>query len=422
MDANIQTKTKFITSSYRNAPPLENKFGSLIKILRATLTDGFNAQRIVSSSYDSSSKQITIKLNPSHGFTPNSVVLVEELVNKEFRILFSDATSITVYSESNIQMDGLTIKFAPLGYTLAYDDIEASGTACFQTQDKTYFLKVIDALPPNGYPETGGKYARVVAGRQIDLGGNFIDGKKFPLHPDFPDAENTGNKVVGDRGIHGFAKWFYALRRDGESTSNIEPPDDTYFPTSWEIIGDGNTFYLFIKPLFHETINRSIVGFGRIADDPLETCILIASDDFVPSRDTYGRRRGTLVRSEFSLRDTRVGNFISHDTNGKEGTTRFSTYTYYFDNNRVNSIQNPDLNQAYSSIENDGQFYSDIFVMDEGLSIRGYLRGIRQVYGSNNFRNFYTFESARKVIITVRLAVEQAGYAVPYLFSLEDWE
>ena len=244
---NTDTDVRYLDYTMYKSPSLGTTRGDLIKLLKTVLVDGFNSQTVNSVSVDQTANIATLSMPISHGFLFNQVITVSGATPSEFngdyRVLYVDGTTIQVKLKSNItEISGtISVKTAPLGYSLAYNDITNTGTACFKNSSQTSpaILKVIDALPPNGYNATWARFARVVAGQAIDSAGKFINNEKTPYNRDYPFAEETGNMVSGNTGIHSSCRWDYA--RPQHSNTNSWYADDwnanslSGYPTNWKI-------------------------------------------------------------------------------------------------------------------------------------------------------------------------------------------
>lgn len=416
---NIQIKTKFIKSSYTNSPQINGTFGSLVKVLKSVLVNGFNELSITKGTYDNSKKQIELFFTRGHGFGVTSVVSIsgssDPKLNKEFRVIESNPDSLILHSEEPVNLSDISnikVKFAPLGYELVYDDITNTGTACFKSRDGD-ILKVIDT-PLSGYNTSWTKYARVVAGNNIDKGGNFIDNQKFPKHNTYPDLEKTGNGPAGS-GQVGYLSWEYA-RPVQDNTSNYRYVDQPgNFISDWQIVGDDRTFYLFIDNMGPTIDSRSIYTFGAIERDTIGSCILAGSDiSTVTSNQNYTGYYGTSGRNGFTNMQHNIGCFINKSSEGNNtGQLNFNLYHITLDGSNA-------TNQGLNEGNNPNNFYTPITVVDAYKNVRGNLRGIYQLY-NNSLNNNMFLDNYKKVVIRVRYYGTDEPYQIPYLFSLEDW-
>ena len=417
---NTQIKTKFIKSSYNNSPQINGVFGSLVKVLKAVLVDGFNELSVTKGTYDNSKKQIELSFTRGHGFGVTSVVSIsgssDPKLNKEFRVIESRFDSIILHSEEPVNLSDISnikVKFAPLGYELVYDDITNTGTACFKSKDGN-ILKVIDA-PLSGYNTSWTKYARVVAGNNIDRGGDFIDNQKFPKHNTYPDLEKTGDGPAGS-GQVGYLSWEYS--RPGQDNTSYHSYVDqvTGFTSNWSIIGDDRTFYLFIDSMGPTVDSRNIYTFGAIERDTVGSCILVGSDiSAVTSNQTSTSHYGTSGRNSFTNMQYNIGCFINKfSEGGNVDQLNFNLYHVTLDSSNV-------TNQGLNKGSNPNNLYTPITVVDAHKNVRGNLRGIYQLY-NNSLNNNMFLDNYKKVIIRIRYYGTDEPYHVPYLFSLEDWQ
>ena len=416
---NIQIKTKFIKSSYTNSPQINGTFGSLVKVLKSVLVDGFNKLPITKGTYDNSKKQIELFFTRGHGFGVTSVVSIsgssDPKLNKEFRVIESNLDSIILHSEEPVNLSDISnikVKFAPLGYELVYDNITNKGTACFKSRDGD-ILKVIDA-PLSGYDTSWTKYARVVAGDNIDTGGDFIDNQKFPKHNTYPNLEKTGNGAAGS-GQVGYLSWEYARPVQDNASHHRYVDQATGFISNWSIIGDDRTFYLFIDSMGPTVDSRNIYTFGVIERDTTGSCILVGSDiSGVTSNQQYTNYYGTSGRNSFTNMQYTIGCFINKSSEGNNiGQLNFNLYHITLDESNV-------TNQGLNEGNNPNSFYTPITVVDAYKKVRGNLRGIYQLY-NNSLNNNMFLDNYKKVVIRVRYYGTDEPYKVPYLFSLEDW-
>ena len=206
-NTNRETNTRYLDSNYADAPSLKNEYGSLNSLLKKVLIEGFNIKTTISLEHDIESKIATLQLPEGHGFIFNQVVelsgALEENFNGVFRVLEvrGNALKLQIPNESVHTVatteTTLSIKLAPLGFDLAYENIE-EGVVCFKNKSlkSPGILKVIDKLPPNGYASNWAKYGRVVMGQQIDDLGEFINNNKAPFWPDNPEVEKVGYIIL----------------------------------------------------------------------------------------------------------------------------------------------------------------------------------------------------------------------------------
>lgn len=427
-----QTKTKIIESRFKDTPELKNEFGSLRLLLKKVLTEPYNITTPVNLEIVEDTLKVTLDLN--HGFFTDQVINLkgssDPLLDSEYRIVDYDTLSISLELPAGVSVlsediSNITIEGAPLGYSVEYDDTD-SGTTCFKNTSSysPAILKVIDKLPPNEYDPSWGKFARVVIGNEVDSSGNFINDYKAPYHPEYPDAELTGDGEKGSTGIHGFAKWPYADKRSYDFKENYSP-DNNYFPTDWIVIGDSISFYILIKTCGtgdSSSYSYNILGYGNyISDNNRESSnvCLQARDHFVRagSNISYAPSR---TRSFFGALDYDHSGFILSDVDGsnRRGYNRCRGVGDYLDSDG-------DRHTSYSKIRSftkDGFLMSRLYIKDHENYIRGYYRGFYNYYGEDWLPHRY-IDSNGLLILHVQKPESTKSYdKVPVVFDLKDWE
>lgn len=429
---NTQTKTKFINNSMQGTLPLTLDRGTLVKILKQVLCDGFNEQTATSISFDNVTKVATIKLPSNHGFVPNQVISItgsdSEIVNKEHRVFYTDSDSIRIKIPllNSTTVGGiLKLKVAPLGFKTVFDNISTTGIACFQNKSQSpAILKIIDALPPNDYDINWARYARVVAGVAIDSDGNFINNEKMPRHSTFPNIELTGNGEKGAASITGVMKWDYGLYRHtgpyGEETATGYYGD---YPTNWRIIGDDKTFYLMIKAMGRNYSQYNIMSFGSYDSSTTNgDFILTGSQREVRSDAYYNGKSGVAWRAGFTNADQSIGNFIYKNIYGAYNPwLNFKLIGLYTDEGTRQWPSrwgcNP-INPMTGKI-----FTTPMYIKDELNDMRGTLRGVEQFYGIGKLTDGMLLNNGTSIVLSTKMynGNWDSDEANPYLFSLKDW-
>lgn len=420
---NLNTKVKYIHSGMAGTEEVKNEFGSLVRILKTVLVDGFN--EVTSSGASVDNEVLTVNLNVGHGFLEHQVISIKgsgnPLVDKEHRVKSVTNNSIKVNIPGLTNISGiLTIKVAPLGYELAFNEIEAKGTACFKNKNtvRPAILKVIDALPPNRYDNSWVKYARVVAGYDLNGEGNFVLNTKLPKDPVNPDLEVIGNGVQGAGGVHGYLKWDYAIidRWDqyGEETEVVRGS----FPTSWQIIGDNRTFYLFIKSAGKSIDSYNILSFGDI-DSKQNTFILTGADRNRPANNSSNFKSGVAWNIGLSRCQSFEGNFIATNLYDRyEPELRFTLCSLGFNNYW------PSLSSNINSIDiTGGILNTPAYIRDISGSYRGKMRGMYFIYNFTPYNG--TMLKDTQIFLTTKKYDSKNNNNVEnvcFLFSLEDWD
>ena len=428
---NKQIKTKYIDNTMLGTPTLLNEFKSLAKLLKIVLVDGCNAQIPIAVEVGDQPNIKKIKFNIGFGFTINQVVRVtkDDDSIKEYRVLFADANYIYI-DEPDILNLPKEVKLAPLGFTAPYDDIANSGIICFKNNSTTTgILKVIDAVPPNGYNPSWSKFARIVAGQEIDSNGNFINNKKMPWRSDYPNIELTGNMVSGVSGIHGWLKWDYVMSQTtSQSYSECRGDNFGEYPTNWRIVGDDKGFYLFIMAMGRSYGRYNIYSFGKYKSNNINeaTNLIVTGSgrDLKGDLDSNGKS-GSAWRLAFTKQHDYVGNYIYTTANGQIAANNQCTF-FGLNHVRDDSQQQWSHYGGINGINSaTGKLItSPMYIKDSSSDLRGELRGIRMLYGTGPMPDFTYINSTKNMILnTKRFNWDSTDNEnVPYLFSLEDWE
>ena len=437
---NSDTNVRYIDNFMYGTPDLINSRGSLLNLLKVILSEGFNLKTVLNISKESEDI-LLITLPTSHGFLINQVIelsgATDSNLNGNYRILYSDSTTIKIKHNKvlNDLTGTLNIKVASLGYKIVYNDNK--GTICFQNSStkSPAILKVIDTLPPNGYLDSWAKFARVAAGQQIDSNGKFVNNEKTPFHKDFPLGEETGNGVSGAPGIHSTCRWDYVLRQYNSTDNGYNDNNTSYpvgiYPTNWRIIGDSNTFYLFVQPMGKDYSGYAIYSFGLYkSNNPNETynIYLIGNDGWIASNTTGPYQTGAAKRNSFTYSGNDSGGFGLFLFKNIYGSTqhwfRFTPVTlYFYETNRMFPFKS-----ALNNINpiNGNLISSPYYIRDINNDFRGELRGIKQLYGSGQMQNNLILENYNSIILQTKLfewsTVSGNSEQVPYLFSFKNWE
>ena len=424
---NLDTKVKYIHYQSKDCPVVNETFGSLVRMLDIVLCKGFNPNPILSSE-NLPDNHVKLMFSPGHGYVEEQVINIsgapQEYFNTDFRVLESYTDSLVIKLPEDIQSIevlepevNLIAKIAPLGFSNVYTS-EDENTMCFKNTSikSPGILKVIDKIPPNDYGADWARYARVVMGLKIDSEGEFINNEKAPFYSPFPNAEKTGNGVAGYTGIHGYAKWRYAITDDSYSR---ECYGSLYRGTKyWELIGDSNTFYLILNcgP------DTSVLGFGNLkSEDDKNPIALQATNSFTASDSTsvyyhYGKANnywGILL-------DRHTGSFLMTDVGGgisKDGLAYYCTGLYTGDHYKERPWKSTNIKNynPFSGKILTGKMYAK----DTRNLIRGYHRGLNILYGADH-------PGAARLLGTdyriINITDQYRDGIMPLMFTMKDWE
>ena len=420
---NKDSKTRYYEWTNKNAPRVENTYGSFVAFLDTVLCKGYNSNPVTSLEV-LDNNFVKVNLPRGHGYLFNQVVRISDsdqaYYNSDFRVLESRHDYIKIFVEGELTSSNTEclIRIAPLGFTNVFTNAKKT-IMCFKNKSTKSpgILKVIDEIPPNGYSTSWVKYARIVFGQEIDSSGEFVNNNKAPFYPSYPDAEKTGNGVSGSSGIYGFAKWDYASYESYSRREDYAP--DGIFPRNWTIIGDDKTFYMFIGT---SASNRTTIqGFGNyISENPEETTNLClqARDGFIAANwggdSTYVRSRNNF--GQFS---SNIGSFLMSNVYGdiKNIYRYFSQGLYVGDSYYDRPWHSVNINSLNPS---SGFLASGLsYIKDTSGYVRGYHRGLRMIYGASEI-SAGSISGSGEIILSVTDPINDRD--ATYLFSLKDWE
>lgn len=436
MYINDKTSVKFYTDRPIGAPTLGWQWGSLVKLLKAVLVDGYSSQEVSNMTFDSVNKLLTVVVPDPNVYEPNNILEIsghsEEKMNRQYRVVKISSNSVTLSCDTDlspVSHQPCSIKVASMGWSLVYDNIESSGTACFKNNSDRMdcVLKVIDAKPMH-YGDNWARFARVYVGTKVNMAGDFLGNAKIPFDPLVPNTEN-GNGVQGAGGIYGWYKWYYVTERHTSFSESMSIEGrKQYFPTSWYIVGDKETFYFGAKIYGKQYTNDpySFCGAGVYDAHGLDADLfLIGSDSWLTASSNHNYS-GVNPRNFFNMQryDHSMGlTTYSAPSGGFWGNAnRCTIFTINPDDNEYPqqgglSTQDP---------MNGGFLISPIYVRTTVNSIstrvfRGRLRGIHCPIGFNGMTMFST--------IGKYICLEQERSrpntnpteSLDFLFDLEEW-
>lgn len=437
---NTETRTKYIDSNHIGSPSLEDSYGSLNNLLKKILVEGLEEKIVDSLEYSSTTGLATASFLSDHGFKNNQVIEItgpKELVFvNQFRVLAYTSKSISFkLKEQPLEdliatlepEDLIKIKIAPLGYSIVYENT-VEGVICFKNKSlkSPCILKVIDKLPGNGYKTSWAKYGRVVIGQSIDSEGNFLDNNKAPFWKSHPNSEIVGNGVSGEGGIHGYAKWDYAIYSSGHNTADHYEAHGTY-PTDWRVVGDDCTFYLMIRSMGKNNYGFNLLGAGNyVPDNPEESFnICLQAKDGAIATNYTGQYNYTRTRNHFGVLNSDMGTFLYANIYGN--VKQVTNYGQYFSQGLYISDDNLTKPWRSSQIKSlnpaSGEWLtSHLLIKDSDLYLRGYHRGLKIMYGSENPPDGMTSKYGDLVLRVQTPMGSSENESMPLVFSLRDWE
>lgn len=262
----LDTNTRFFNEKSKGVPPLNNSWGSLLKVLDSCLVEGSEKQPVISISTteDSEYPQLywisTIVLNSGHSFEKEySVVKIEgcleEAYNTVHRVQESNEFNIKIALDKNIYpekpkdsfiTETIFIKLAPLGFSKIFSEDQIGVYKSSNLDNNSCFLRV-DNSCPIGYDPTWIKFARVSMYSDMKSIEDFHPrpGRlKAPYYPEDP-LRAESSLGTGATGIYGESKWYHSVNAGSNS---IEAQGASHGgPFAFDIIGDDRTFYITIN-------------------------------------------------------------------------------------------------------------------------------------------------------------------------------
>ncbi|WP_180048659.1 hypothetical protein [Acinetobacter sp. YH12144] len=282
------TDTKFYVYTNTGAPELNNQFGCMLSVLDACLINGFGSQTV--STLTASGTTVTATFGSAHNFMQYQVIKIaganQTEFNGEHRILTVPNTNTITFqlaaAPSVTTATGtISASLPALGWEKPFSSTHASGTggkAAYRSSNTLLasrpFLRVVDELDP-AYNQSYAKYAKV--GIVEDMTGiDTMLGAQAPFDVNAPDKNwvATGSSTSV---INGWAKWYYAMGGNENSSTNETTPAPSG-KREWVIVGNDSYFYLFAR--FHTS--NSYTGrmfpyfFGPLDADYSQTSAIIA--------------------------------------------------------------------------------------------------------------------------------------------------
>lgn len=251
-------KPIFYTSNDYGAPQINNTWGSLVKMLKTVLVDGFGDMAGVTVERID---DITLKVTTptEYPVSLESIIFFKGTVehdNTRFTVKSIESPNIFIaksYDNTDLSYFDtpdltLTLTHKSLGYGLKYDNIETQGKAVF-TNRNDWNLRVHDEFPKenNLWNASWAKGARISWGREM----SDIDTWSTKPRNQFasrPDSWKQPTYVGGTN--QNYLKlsenvWYYST---GVMTSNVMSSviDTNMNNKHWMILGTDTTFYLWV--------------------------------------------------------------------------------------------------------------------------------------------------------------------------------
>lgn len=244
-----------------NAPKLDNTWGSLIRVLKSCLSEGFGEKPV--DAYNVFGETVTLTFTEAHGFLQHQLITVtgaeETPLDGTYRVTdVPDTKSLKFQITKAVPTITtiLTVRLDPLGWETLYDEDNKAVFKTSATEGPNHCLFVDNSLP-TGYTTTWAKFANF--GLAEDHSAAFEP--KGLTHPAvWSDLNPKGSGASMTLGAN---KIFYNVNSSYDLGSSIAP---TYGSTNgsvdWYLIGDGSYFYL-LNGIKIGSTNMIMTGMGQ---------------------------------------------------------------------------------------------------------------------------------------------------------------
>lgn len=248
------TDIKFFVHTNHNAPQLENAYGSMINVLNACLIDGINIGTV--SSLTATGTTVTALFSSSHNLMQCQVIKITGAAQSEFN---GEHRILTIPNSSSLTFElaaapsvttatgAISASLPPLGWEKPFSSTHSSGVggkAAYRSTNLLLpsrpFLRVVDELDPV-YKAAYAKYAKVGIVEDMD-DIDAMKGVQAPFDPAKPNKNWVGTGS-GTSAFNGWAKWYYALGNDENTSGNktVSPPNGV---RNWVVVGNKDCFYV----------------------------------------------------------------------------------------------------------------------------------------------------------------------------------
>lgn len=263
------TDIKFYVHTNNNAPQLQDAYGSMINVLDACLTLGFDLPPVNSISINNLS--MTIAFSANHNLLAGQVISIvgasDSKFNREFRV-----GSIPTPSSIEIDLDdtypasvlgNISVKIPPLNWVNEYS---VGGKRAYRNAEthetERPFLRVVDELDAV-WGANYAKYAKVgIVSSMASV--NDMSGLQTPYDLSNP-SKNWIGSGSGVSAVNGWAKWYYSRWPDVWNNNYGDHEGATGGTRTWLLVGNGKWFYI-VPSVVSGTDLSNIYFFGNLGD------------------------------------------------------------------------------------------------------------------------------------------------------------
>ncbi|WP_335969834.1 hypothetical protein [Acinetobacter bereziniae] len=418
------TDVKFFVHSNKNAPQIQNEFGSLLKVLDACLIDGIYVGAI--NSITLSGNIVTTTLAEPHKLLQFQVIKIsgadQPEFNGEFRVLeIPNNTSfkfeIRELLNNFVSTGTITCSLSPLNWEKPFSSSHSSGIggkAAYRSKTSQAanqpYLRVVDEIDPL-WSSSYAKYAKVGIVEHMSRIDD-LNGLQSPFDLSNP-TKNWKAYKEGGVTINGWAVWAYALSQNENTSSNTlsQPPDGM---REWFVLGSNEFIYVF--PRFH--IDSSLKNrlspyfFGNVGVD--STVLLhsvINGSEITPWKNTLLTELNYISKNEGGSSILKI--------DGNLQNTKLTTYTAFYSLASAPSIRPCSGNSAlFRPFFGDKVFSSNILVLTESGMPVGSFPSCEFLHTVLPYPHLTTFTDEDDMKIAVNCMAYEQGEVVFNLGSL----
>ena len=294
--------TKFYFNDMKGAPILASEWGSLLDVIRTIAITGFN--ELVVQAYQQEGLYLTLTFAEDHGYLKDQIIALsgseQEEINSEFEVFATTLSTIKIKIPSDTPVTGsLTCKTAGMGWTEVFTGEHKAVFRAKNIVNNPFYLRV-DNSCPIGYDPTWAKFARVTMAEGMITIDDFADFAKAPVYQSLPrDRNELGNKVTGETGIFGIAKWYHGVPVYSYLIENSTSDQSSNF--NYELIGDNSSLY-FMPRITTRRDSRALYAFTpfiKLNSNDQFNCFLSA---------THSNRRANQNGASYSLGTNSIEN------------------------------------------------------------------------------------------------------------------